>query len=209
MKFSYRFTGIAAIILLFTFSFSARKSPRDIDVLFFSEEYLKLSYPDSNIKEYIFISIKSQKLYLIRFKQVISKYDISTSKYGVGNKMHSLKTPTGLHQIKSKIGNGVPLNGIIIAGMFANEKAQILPFEEKGEEDIISTRVLWLEGLDEGVNKGNKVDTYLRRIYIHGTNEEGLIGKPSSHGCIRMKNYDVLELFELVEKEIKVLILDV
>jgi hypothetical protein len=123
--------------------------------------------------------------------------------------MYSNKTPTGLHQIEHKIGKGVPLNGIIKAGLFTKEKARILPFAEEDTADIISTRVLWLKGLEEGINSGDNVDSYLRRIYIHGTSEEGLIGKPSSHGCIRMTNYDVLELFQLVEEKLKVLILDI
>lgn len=208
MKLAYLNSVIFGFILIFVSSFSSNK-PRDIDVIFFCEDYLSSMYPDSNIKEYIFVSIKNQKLYLIRYNNVISSYDVSTSKYGVGNKMHSLKTPTGLHKITKKIGNGVPLNGIIEKGLFTNEKAQLIPEEKRSEEDIISTRVLWLEGLEDKVNKGDGVDSYLRRIYIHGTNEEWLIGRPSSHGCIRMRNYDVLELFELAEKEIKVLILDV
>lgn len=209
MKLAYLKSLFFGFILLFISSFYSKKGPRDIDVIFFCEDYLTSMYPDSAIKEYIFVSIKNQKLYLIRYNNIISSYDVSTSKYGVGNKINSLKTPTGLHKVAMKIGNGVPLNGVIEAGLFTNEKAQLTPEDKLSEEDIISTRVLWLEGLDVNINKGSGVDSYLRRIYIHGTNEEWLIGRPSSHGCIRMRNYDVLEIFELAEKEIKVLILDV
>lgn len=199
-------------MLFFVFSTSfiyQNTSPRKIDVTYFVKEYLETAYPDSSINNLIFVSLKHQKLYLIRYNNIISEYNISSSKYGIGNQMYSNKTPTGLHRIEHKIGKGVPLNGIIKAGLFTKEKARILPFAEEDTADVISTRVLWLKGLEEGVNSGGKVDSYLRRIYIHGTSEEGLIGKPSSHGCIRMTNFDVLELFQLAEEHLKVLILDV
>lgn len=199
---------LSFIFLILSFS-TKENPPRHIDVVEFVDEYTKTYYPDSSNANIIFVSVRFQKLYLIRYKNVISEYDVSTSKYGIGNQKYSNKTPTGLHRIEHKIGNGVPLNGIIKAGLFTKEKATIKPFAEEDTADVISTRVLWLKGLELGKNLGGEVDSYTRRIYIHGTSEEGLIGQPSSHGCIRMKNYDVLELFELVEPKMKVLILDV
>ena len=69
------------------------------------------------------------------------------------------------------------------------------------EEDPITTRIMWLEGLEAGINRGKGIDSYKRHIYIHGTPEGGLIGQPASHGCIRMRNKDVIELFDLVSKD--------
>jgi lipoprotein-anchoring transpeptidase ErfK/SrfK len=77
------------------------------------------------------------------------------------------------------------------------------------DNDFVTTRLLWIRGVEQGKNLGGNVDSYSRRIYIHGTPEEGLIGKPSSHGCVRMTNHEVKELFELVEKGLHVMILNV
>lgn len=193
----------------FTWAQQNQTTPSNLDVTLFVESYMEMFYPDSNIKELLFVSIKHQKLYLIRYNHVVSSYSVSTSMFGIGNKMQSQKTPLGLHQIKNKIGYGVPFNGIIKGGSYTGENAVIIPGANKSKADNITTRILWLSGLEEGKNKGGIFDTYLRGIYIHGTDEEGLIGTPASHGCIRMTNYDVLELFELVEVGLHVLILDV
>ena len=75
-----------------------------------------------------------------------------------------------------------------------NKKTEIIKEHKSSDEDIISSRILWLEGLEEGKNKGENIDTYQRYIYIHGTNEEGMLGKKSSHGCIRMGNSDIIDL---------------
>lgn len=202
------------LIAIITFSFFSlgtthMYTPTEADVLFFTKEYCNDFYPEKNIKELIFISIKHQKLYLIRHGHVVSQYTISTSKFGVGNKMGSKKTPTGLHVIDKKIGKGVPLRGIIKGGVYTGEKADLEHYPVPIDGDFVTTRLLWLKGKENGKNLGGKVDTYMRHIYIHGTPEEGLIGKPSSHGCIRMTNYDVVELFGLAEKGLYVLILNV
>ena len=197
------------ILLLLAFGFKPKGQPSEKDVLFFLEEYCNDFYPDHNIDELIFISIKQQKLYLVRHGYVVSTHTISTSKYGIGNKQFSRKTPTGVHEIAHKIGKGVPLRGIIKGGVYTGEEADLEHYPVHAEGDFVTTRLLWLRGLEQGINLGGKIDTYDRRIYIHGTPEEGLIGKPSSHGCIRMTNYEVTELFKLVEKGLKVLILNV
>lgn len=184
------------------------KEPRNSSVVFFIEEYRKDFHPNLEFRNLIFVSIQHQKLYYISNSQVVAKYDISTSRFGVGSQAHSQKTPVGLHHIKHKVGQGVPLNGIIKYGAYAGENANIVQAPEHIEEDLITTRVLWLEGLENGINKGKGIDSYERSIYIHGTAEEGLIGKPASHGCIRMKNKDIMELFNAVPKYAYVLILD-
>jgi len=197
------------VLLLFAFGFKPEVHPNEKDILFFLEEYCNDFYPEHDINELIFISIKQQKLYLIRHGHVVSTHIISTSKYGLGNKQFSKKTPTGLHAIAHKIGKGVPLRGIIKGGVYTGKEADLEHYPVHAKGDFVTTRLLWLRGLEQGINAGEKIDTYDRRIYIHGTPEEGLIGKPSSHGCIRMTNYEVVELFKLVEKGLKVLILNV
>ena len=196
------------VIVFLLFSFSNRK-PSENDVLFFVREYCNDFYPEHNIKELLFVSIKQQRIYLIRHGKMITSYPVSTSKYGLGNLMNSKKTPLGLHKIQNKIGKGIPSRGIIKGGVYTGKKADLEHYPVAAEGDFVTTRLLWLKGLEQGINLGGKVDSYTRRIYIHGTPEEGLIGKPSSHGCIRMTNHEIIELFKLVEKGLHVIILDV
>ncbi len=195
-------------IIFLSFSFSKRK-PSENDVLFFVREYCNDFYPENRIKELLFVSVKQQRIYLIRHEKMITSYPVSTSKYGLGNIINSKKTPLGLHKIQNKIGKGIPSRGIIKGGVYTGEKADLEHYPVTVEGDFVTTRLLWLKGLEQGINSGGKVDSYTRRIYIHGTPEEGLIGKPSSHGCIRMKNHEIIELFKLVEKGLHVIILDV
>ncbi len=87
-----------------------------------------------------------------------------------------------------------------------NEKANIIRTLDDSEDDYVTSRILWLDGLEEGINKGKGVDSFNRFIYIHGTHEEGLIGQKASHGCIRMFNNDVVKLYDKVKKGTKVYI---
>lgn len=178
-------------------------------MLYFVKEYTSTFHKHAEIDQLLFVSIKHQRLYLIRHGHMVSEYPISTSKFGVGNKMHSQKTPTGVHWIKHKMGKRTPLNGILKGGNYTGEKATIEYDAVPTNQDLVTTRAIWLEGMEQNINKGGNVDSYERKIYIHGTQEEGLIGQPASHGCIRMKNYDITELFDLVEKGLFVLILNV
>lgn len=155
----------------------------------------------------ILINISEQKLYLLRSRQVLAAYSVSTSRYGTGNQADSQKTPLGLHRVAEKIGNGCGLGEIIKARVPTGQLVNIIREPRSGGQDVITTRVLWLEGLEPGVNRGLSVDSYERYIYIHGTPEEGLIGQPASIGCIRMKNADVMALFGGVDEGTLVLIL--
>ena len=146
----------------------------------------------------IIIDISEQKLRLIKDEKIVKIYPVSTSKYGVDNKKDSNKTPLGIHRIAKKIGEGAPIGAIFESRMDTGKIAEIYTDKTEIQEDLVTTRIMWLEGLETGVNKGNGIDSYERCIYIHGTQEEGLIGEPASHGCIRMKNNDVVELFDLV-----------
>ncbi len=167
------------------------------------------NYLNKNVKydNLLFVSIENQKMYRIQSKNIIETYDISTSKYGIGNQMGSNKTPTGLHKINSKYGHKTPVNGRMIGRVFYGQIAKIFSDTTTSKTDDITSRILWLEGLENGINKGNNIDSYKRYIYIHGTSEEGRIGIPSSHGCVRMKNKDVIDLFNEVAIGTFVLIL--
>jgi lipoprotein-anchoring transpeptidase ErfK/SrfK len=126
-------------------------------------------------------------------------YPISTSVFGMGEGQGSYRTPRGSHIIRAKIGKDVPCNGVFVGRRYTHEiyspdLAVVYP-----ERDWILSRVLWLSGCEIGFNRLGSVDTMHRYIYIHGTPESEPMGTPASHGCIRMTNKDVIELFELVE----------
>jgi len=152
------------------------------------------------------IDISLQRLYLVDNSTIISSYPISSSKYGEGSKQNSFKTPLGSHMIKEMIGDQVPKNTIFISRINTQREAKIIHDQENSDNDYVTTRIMWLDGLEDGKNKGKGVDSYNRYIYIHGTHEEGLIGQKASHGCIRMFNSDVIELFSVVNKGTKVYI---
>ena len=175
--------------------------------------------PDIDSSNFIVVLPSKQKLIHIEKKNIVSIYDISTSKYGLGNQNESFQTPTGLHYIAKKIGHDMPkltifkgrkplpenitLNDFIKK---SNEKLRLKHFEEF--DDVITSRILWLKGHEIGINKGGNVDSYNRYIYIHGTAHEDKIGTKASHGCIRMNNDDIIKLFENVAENMPVLILD-
>jgi UDP-N-acetylmuramate--L-alanine ligase len=141
-------------------------------------------------------SIEMQTLLVCQKNTVIERYDVSTSRFGNGIRENSFKTPLGIHRIKEKIGDGAPVGRI-----FKARKDTGIDWDQHSIEDnLILTRILRLEGLEEGINKGMGVDSYERFIYIHGTNREDLIGTPLSHGCLALRNTDILRLFEIVKE---------
>ena len=160
-----------------------------------------------NFDEVLFVNITEQKMYYIKEGGIVKTYVISSSSYGVGNKAGSNKTPIGLHKVKQKFGEETPINGKMIGRVFYGDIATIYTDNTKSKTDDVCSRILWLVGLEEGLNKGEGIDSYNRYIYIHGTSEEGRLGKPASHGCIRMKNKEVIELYEKVKIGTLVLIL--
>lgn len=150
----------------------------------------------------IVVDVKSQSLHLLKDKNVIAKYPISTSRRGLGEKINSYQTPKGVHQIVEKIGDKVPEYGIFHRRQYLGKVWQPQP-HEKHRKDFIVTRVLRLKGLEKGLNAGKNrwgqnVDSEERAIYIHGTTMEWLVGKPTTKGCIHMKSRDVVDLFNRV-----------
>ena len=120
-------------------------------------------------------------------------YPISTAANGMGNRVDSYKTPSGIHRVRQKIGGGEPRGTVFEARKPTGRVTRNL---DNRDQDEITSRILWLDGLEQGVNRDGDCDTFSRYIYIHGTSDEKRIGEPVSAGCIRMKNDDVIELFE-------------
>jgi L,D-transpeptidase YbiS len=142
------------------------------------------------------IFIRDQLLTVKRGDEVIRSYPISSSRFGLGTEEGSMKTPLGCFRIAEKIGHGLP-EGTIFQSRIPLAPEDPLP----ATEDLVTSRILWLEGLDE-----HNANTRDRFIYIHGTRHEDKIGRPDSHGCIRMRNADVIELFDLVDEDTPVVI---
>lgn len=148
--------------------------------------------------ELILINLKEQKLHLMNRSEVCCSYSISSAEKGIGQEAGSGMTPLGLHCVREKIGEGVDPFAIFTSRVPTGEIAQ----EQEAGTAIVG-RILWLSGLEEGLNKGNNsvgkiVDTYDRYIYIHGTNDLSRLGQPVSGGCIRMHPHDVIHLFQQV-----------
>ena len=144
----------------------------------------------------IFIEAQRQLLHLIDIDNVESKtYSISTALKGLGNYADSFKTPIGIHRVKQKIGGGEPLGMVFSA---REPTGRVSKKNNNREQDEITTRILWLDGLEQGFNRGGAQDSFSRYIYIHGTSDEKRIGLAVSNGCIRMRNQDVVELFDKV-----------
>lgn len=124
-------------------------------------------------------------------------YVVSTSRRPPSNVKDSLGTPRGLHEIAERIGGGAP-PGIVFKARVPTGRhfAELPPAEQ--EQNLITTRILWLRGLEPGVNAGGDVDTFSRYIYIHGTNHEDRLGTPASSGCVQMRNTDIIELYDEV-----------
>ena len=144
----------------------------------------------------IHISVARQRLSVKRGRSTVRSFPISTSKYGLGAEEGSNKTPTGRFRIAEKIGDGLPIETAFKSRVPLSPSPKMLR-----EDDLIMSRILWLDGLEPG-----NANSHGRYIYIHGTNHEEQIGQPASHGCIRMTNADVAELFRLVPVETRVVI---
>jgi len=125
-------------------------------------------------------------------------YRVSTAKNGLGEKNGSMCTPRGRHIVRAKIGTGQPLNAVFVRRRPTGEVWTPELHAKYPGRDWMLTRILWLSGCEPGFNRLGDVDTMRRVIYIHGTHDFAEMGKPGSHGCIRMRNGDIAELFDLV-----------
>lgn len=146
----------------------------------------------------IIVQIGNQRAMLYRDGEIVRAYAVSTAANGTGSEPGSHKTPLGKFRIHKKIGHGLPSGSVLRSRVPTGELCA-----GESAEDLILSRILWLEGCQP--ENANTRDRY---IYLHGTNQEHLIGKPASHGCVRLGNKDVMELFELVEEGTEVEILE-
>jgi L,D-transpeptidase YbiS len=148
----------------------------------------------------IVINIASQTLSVHANKVCLFTFPVSTAKNGVGQDEGSEQTPLGKHRVYQKFGENQPLNTVFVGRKATGE----IYTPELGlahpDRDWILTRILWLEGLEPGINQGGNVDTKTRYIYIHGCPEGTVMDSPSSHGCIRMKNKHLMQLFNSIEE---------
>ncbi len=149
-------------------------------------------------KPEIFVSIDQQLLELREQGRTLVRWPVSTALKGVGCAAGSYQTPLGRHRIRARIGNGQPLNAVFRGRRPTGEIYSAELGREFPDRDWILTRILWLCGEEKGFNRGGSVDSQRRYIYIHGTPDSEPMGEPRSHGCIRMRNQDVLELFDRV-----------
>ena len=133
-------------------------------------------------------------------------YVISSGKNGIGEQENSGKTPRGWHKVALKFGHSAPKNAVFKARQETGEVYDDALATQFPERDWILSRILWLSGLEENLNQGEGCDTFKRYIYIHGTPDTEPMGIPMSHGCIRMRNEDVIELFDLIPEQALVFI---
>lgn len=147
---------------------------------------------------HIIIDLPSQVMYLISGQEQLATYPISSAKAGFGERKDSHQTPRGKHIIRAKIGDKAPLNSVFVGRRPTGEIYSPTLAEQYPDRDWILTRILWLSGLEPGVNRLGEVDTMQRYIYIHGTPDDIPLSVPLSHGCIRMHGRDVIDLFDRV-----------
>ncbi len=145
------------------------------------------------------IDVSEQSLVLLRDDgMILRRFAVSTSKKGLGERNGSFCTPRGRHIVRAKIGAGQAPNTVFVRRRPTGETWTPELHARYPGRDWILTRILWLSGCEPGVNRLGDVDTMRRYIYIHGSPDSAEMGKPGSIGCIRMRNADIVELFELV-----------
>jgi len=149
-------------------------------------------------KLYIEVNIYEQTLRLFNGDNLVRQYPVSTARNGPGELMDSECTPRGAHIVSEKIGEGYEQNTVFVSRKATGELYTPELYTQFPGRDWILTRILWLSGTEPGCNQGSNVDSHDRFIYIHGSPDEVEMGKPGSRGCIRMRNKDVIELFEQV-----------
>ena len=154
------------------------------------------------------VRISTATLQFFRNGELVRSYAVSTSKRPPSNVKNSLGTPRGLHEIAERIGAGQPPGMVFKSRVPTGQHFSEILEREPHNDNLITSRILWLRGMEPGVNRGGDVDTYGRYIYIHGTNHESRLGEPLSAGCVLMRNLDIVELYEEVRVGDRVWITD-
>ena len=152
------------------------------------------------------VSIDEQRLQYLETGRIIMDVAVSTAANGPGEIMHSECTPRGRHRIRAKIGAGAPVNTVFVGRRASGEIYTPALKQQHPDRDWMLTRILWLSGLEPGKNRFGDRDSMRRYIYIHGCPDEDPMGSPSSHGCVKMRNSEVLVLFDRVAAGTQVLI---
>ncbi|MDM5147138.1 L,D-transpeptidase [Candidatus Persebacteraceae bacterium Df01] len=156
----------------------------------------------------IVINLAAQSLQLFENNDLLRHYSVSTAANGAGERVNSFQTPRGRHTIHTKIGANMPINTVFRGRQPTGEIYSPQLTNQQPDRDWILTRILWLAGCEPNKNQGGDVDTLSRHIYIHGTPDSTTLGIPSSHGCVRMANLEIVELFDLVETSVSVNIVE-
>lgn len=147
----------------------------------------------------LLVSIEQQSLQVVDSGALMTAYRVSTSKRGSGNTVESYQTPTGWHEVVERYGAGEPAGRVFFERVPTPEVLAERYWREDDHRDLIMTRILRLAGLEDGVNRGGRVDTYERYVYLHGSNHEHRLGTPASHGCIHVGNKEIIDLFAHTE----------
>lgn len=160
---------------------------------------IRLRFPASQDRELVVVDVRTQKLYLLEHGQIADRWPVSTSVKGTNQVARSDGTPLGVFRIARKLGTGLPAGAILRDQAATGHIAVSVDApDDLAASGLITTRILWLSGLEPNWNEGGDVDTFLRHIYIHGTPNLGMLGQPASHGCVQMAPHAVMALYHAV-----------
>lgn len=157
--------------------------------------------PDGRL---LWVDVDAQRLWVLESFRAVACMRCSTASRGLGEREGSFQTPRGWHEVAERIGGDLPTGAVLRSRRWTGERwsppaAPDAPDAAGGVEDLVLTRILWLEGLEPGVNRGGEVDSRRRYIYIHGTNQPDRLGVPASHGCVRLACRDVIALHDRID----------
>lgn len=144
----------------------------------------------------LLVDADSQRLWTFQAGQAVGRYVVSTSRFGLGCRSGSQRTPTGWHRVEARIGDGERAGTVFRGRLPQGWTSAGLPAEQRHSRDLITSRILWLRGLEPGWNAGPGCDSYDRYIYIHGTAAREALGQPASIGCVRLSDADVIAVFD-------------
>ena len=162
----------------------------------------------TDAERWIRVDIGRQRLVLLEGRRLRGQWPVSTALNGPGEQMDSGCTPRGEHRVHIKIGGGCPVNTVFVGRRPTGEVYSEELADQHPGRDWILTRIIWLSGTEPGRNRGPGCDTLRRYVYIHGCPDSTALGVAASHGCIRMRNADLIELFEQIDQGTRVLISD-
>lgn len=162
----------------------------------------------TDAERWVRIEIARQRLVLLEGRRLLGQWPVSTALNGPGEQMDSGCTPRGEHRVRIKIGGGCPVNMVFVGRRPTGEVYSEQLADQHPGRDWILTRIIWLSGTEPGRNRGPGCDTLRRYVYIHGCPDSTALGVPGSHGCVRMRNADLIELFEQIDQGTRVLISD-